>query len=370
MNAAPKVVMVGASLDSQGGVAAVLGVYRDRGFFERWGVEYVPTNCPGSAWRKAVCALAAGLRFAGLLLRGGGQVVHVHTSSYSSFWRKSFFFAMAFLFHRIVVVSLHGGGFREFYADTCGPVGRWWVRTVIGKTARFIVLTDGWKQWVLSVVPEAEVRTIPNLSPNPACTSVVKAENDTASSVLFLGRLEKEKGFHDLLLAVARIRDRVPGFRLVCGGTGNASEVKRWIESAGVGDLVELRGWVSGVAKQACFERAAMLVLPSYIENFPMVIIEAMAAGLPVVATAVGGVPDVIEHGKEGLLVQPGDVGRLADAIASLLLDRELRGRMARAARHKYENRYSPGCVVPQLESVYRELGVAPQFAGAKSSRA
>lgn len=368
MNPVPEIVMVGTSPDTQGGVAAVIGAYRDAGLFERWGIAYVPTNCPGGAVRKAACAFDSVIKFVALLLRGGGRIVHVQTSSYASFWRKSIFIALAFLFRRPVVVSLHGGGFREFYADTCGPLGKWWARTVIGKAACFIVLTEAWQRWVLSVVPGARVRIIPNLCPDPARNSI-PAEFDAVPRVLFLGRLEEEKGFHDLLLAVACVREQVPGIRLVCGGMGDDNQVRRWIDEAGVVDIVELRGWVSGAAKQACFDGATLLVLPSHVENLPMVIIEAMAAGLPVVASKVGGIPDVIAHGMEGLLVAPGDVAGLADALACLLRDSSLRERMAWNARRTYENRYSPRRVVPQLEAVYLELGAVPQLSCAEEGQ-
>lgn len=354
----PQIVMVGTSLDLQGGVAAVIAIYRENGFFQRWGVGYIPTNCAGSTMRKTIYSLFAALQFLGLLLRGGGEVVHVHTSSYFSFWRKSLFLAPAFLFRRSVIVSLHGGGFREFYSNTCGPIGRWWIRTVMRKAACFIVLTDGWKQWVLSVAPEANVYIIPNVCPDSAYSEISRSDNDAAKRILFLGRLEKEKGFNDLLLAVARIRNRVPGVRLICGGAGDENEVKNWIRTAGVGDLVELQGWVSGMAKYECFKHAALLALPSYVENLPMVIIEAMAAALPVVATTVGGIPDVIESGKEGLLVQPGNVDELADAIVRLMHDQAMRKSMGCNARQKYEKNYSPQCVIPQLELIYKGLGV------------
>jgi glycosyltransferase involved in cell wall biosynthesis len=356
--------MLGTALDAPGGVAAVLGIYRDQGFFERWDIAYVPTNCSGTTLRKFAHALLAVLTCTGLLLRGGGRVIHVHTSSYSSFWRKSVFFAMAFLFRRSLVVSLHGGGFREFYDKARGPAAGWWIRTVISKAACFIVLTDGWKHWVSSVVPTARVRTIPNVCPDPAWPGTLAEDGIAAPRILFLGRLEREKGFHDLLLAMAILRNRVPGVTLLCGGTGDDGEVARWIESTDTGDSVELRGWVSGAAKRRCFEQAAILVLPSHVENLPMVIIEAMASGLPVVATAVGGIPDVIEHGAEGLLVPPGNPAALADAIAALLLDPAQRQRMALAGRRKYEMRYAPRCVMPQLEGIYRELGLAPCRSG------
>lgn len=360
MIAAPQVVMVGTSLDLQGGVAAVISVYRNSGFFQRWGIAYIPTNCAGGVVRKTIRSILAALQFLGLLLRDGGKVVHVHMSSYFSFWRKSFFFIAAFFFRRSVVVSLHGGDFREFYSHKCGPLGRWWIRVIMRKAARFIVLTNGWKQWVLSIVPEANVCTVPNVCSDVACFEFARRLDRPVKCILFLGRLEKEKGFNDLLLAVASIRTKIPEVKLICGGTGDERQVKEWIEAAGVGDLVELRGWISGMDKLECLANADLLALPSYVENLPMVIIEAMAAGLPVVASTVGGIPDVIENGKDGLLVQSGDVNALVDAITALLSHDVLHHQIAKNARQKYENNYSPRTVIPQIEAIYQELGLFP----------
>jgi glycosyltransferase involved in cell wall biosynthesis len=189
---------------------------------------------------------------------------------------------------------------------------------------------------------------------------VEKGRDHSVKRILFLGRLEREKGFNDLLLAVASVRTRIPEIKLICGGTGEERQVKEWIEAAGVRDVVELRGWISGIDKQECFVRADLLALPSYIENLPMVIIEAMAAGVPVVASTVGGIPDVIENGKDGLLVQCGDVKGLVDAISTLLSHDVLHHRIGKNARKKYENFYSPRSVIPQIEAIYQELGLVP----------
>ena len=360
MTARPQVIMVGTSLDLEGGVAAMISLYRDSKFFERWRVEYIPTNCGGSTLRKTGSLIIAAERFLSLLLRDEGNIIHVHTSSYSSFWRKSLFLAPAFFARRPVVVTLHGGEFRYFYSNKCGPVGKWWIRTVVKKAARFVVLTDGWKQWVLSIVPDARVCIIPNACLDPIYSRVARHSDRNGANVLFLGRLEKSKGFRDLLLAVASVRKEIPAIRLICAGAGNENEVETWIRAAGVEDIVEMRGWVSGTGKSECFMRANLLALPSYAENLPMVILEAMAAEVPVIASTVGGIPDVIENEKDGILMQPGDVQGLAQAIIRLLNNQQLREQIARNGRRKYEKFYSPPSVIPQLEAVYRELGSVP----------
>lgn len=353
--------MVGTSLKLQGGVAAVIQIYREYGFFKRWNVEYIPTNEGNSRSSKVLGFLSAILKFLILLVRGGGDIVHIHTSSEISFGRKSFFIFLSLIFNRLIVISLHGGGFREFYGSR-GIIGRWWIRFSIRRSTRFIVLTDSWKQWTLSIVPLASVCIIPNVCPDPCHIRQEIYLADFKNNILFLGRLEKEKGFKDLLSAVAYVRRSIPEVRLVCGGTGDESEVKKWVEKAGISDVVDLRGWISGYAKHECFQQAALLVLPSYIENLPMVIIEAMAAGLPIVASNVGGIPDVIETGNEGLLVRPGDVIGLSEAIITILKDQTMRRDMAWNARRKYEKHYSPQRVIPQLDLIYEELGVAVQY--------
>jgi glycosyltransferase involved in cell wall biosynthesis len=99
-------------------------------------------------------------------------------------------------------------------------------------------------------------------------------------------------------------------------------------------------------------------VLPSHVENMPISVLEAMAAGVPVVATRVGAIPEVVEHGVTGLLVAPGDARALADAIATILADPAQRERMGEAGRARAERHYSVDQVMPRLEAVYRALGV------------
>ena len=105
---------------------------------------------------------------------------------------------------------------------------------------------------------------------------------------------------------------------------------------------------------------ASIYVLPSYAEGLPISILEAMSAGLPVVTTPVGGIPEAITDGEEGLLVPTGNAEALSDAIQRLLSDSELREAMGSRGQAKFDTCFNANVVLPQLESMYRDLGVLP----------
>ena len=115
-----RVLMVGTALDGQGGVASVLRTWSDEGLFARWDLCFLATNGSGGPLRKLVLAIRAWLRCAWTLTFGGVALIHVHTSSYVSFWRKTPVLALALSMRRPLIVSLHGGAFRDFYATVAG----------------------------------------------------------------------------------------------------------------------------------------------------------------------------------------------------------------------------------------------------------
>ncbi len=137
--------------------------------------------------------------------------------------------------------------------------------------------------------------------------------------VLYAGVLIPRKGVHHLLAAFAAVAGDFPAARvLVAGREENkdyAAGLKAQVEQVGLGGRVEFLGELSQEQLAAGMRQAALFVLPSYSEGLPRVVFEAMAAGLPVVATAVSGNPEIIEEGKTGFLVPPGDEAALADRL-------------------------------------------------------
>jgi glycosyltransferase involved in cell wall biosynthesis len=146
--------------------------------------------------------------------------------------------------------------------------------------------------------------------------------------------------------------------RLLCAGEGDRGAVARYAERLGIADAVKFTGWVGPSGKRALLEAATVLALPSYEEALPMSVLEAMAAGLPVVVSPVGGMPEIVADGVAGLFAAPGDVTTLHRQLKKLLLDRSLAARMGAAARESVRLRCAPGRVLAALGGVYAALGL------------
>lgn len=176
------------------------------------------------------------------------------------------------------------------------------------------------------------------------------AEDDPV--LLVLGRLEPQKGHRVLLEALPYVRCEFPGIRLVCVGDGCLRhELEQQVQALRLQDAVRFVGFRSNVADW--FALADLSVLPSFYEGLPLVAIESLAAGRPVVATAVDGTPEVIVNEKTGLTVPPGDPTALAHAILRLLKDASLRRRFASAGRNWVLEHFSPEQQIQRTQELY-----------------
>jgi glycosyltransferase involved in cell wall biosynthesis len=288
--------------------------------------------------------------------------MHVHCASRASFWRKALFMAIGRLAKCPVVFHLHGAEFARFYEAECGKLGRRTIRYFLDRAACVIVLSERWRAWMTRVTENPRVVCIAN--PAPAVNERSASPRD--AMLLFLGRLERRKGIFDLLDAVCALRAQIPGIRLVCAGDGDLESVVQYAERLGIARAVAVPGWVGAAEKQSLLSRAALLVLPSYAEGLPMSLLEAMAAGVPVLATAVGGIPDVVTDGVNGFLFRPGDSATLERLLRRLMHDAQLRMRIATAARETIRLRFAADRVLAELDEIYAGLGLA-HGAGART---
>lgn len=170
-----------------------------------------------------------------------------------------------------------------------------------------------------------------------------------------VGRLSEEKGFEVLIRSVDQLIERGFDVELRIVGEGDQHErLQRLITALGRQDRIRLMGYLANTIP--FYEATDVFTLSSLREGLPNVLLEAMAMEVPVVATRVAGIPRLIEHGVNGLLVEPCSVGQLADALANLLGNSELRGRLSLAGRATIESEHSFEVRMQKVRDIYDEL--------------
>lgn len=351
------VLMVGTDLDGMGGVRAVVRGYLDAGLFERYHCVYVASHRAGSTWLKITTALKAWVRVGVLLRRLDAPLVHVQTASRGSFWRKFVVCQLARAAGRPYIVHLHGGGFSRFYEHECGPIRRRFIRSTLAHAALVIALSEEWRERLLRICPTARVEILHNAVRIPD-RDRSQPRADRHPTLLFLGHLLPDKGIFELVTAFAHIAKRIPDLKLVLGGVGQADAVRELAGKLGVSERLELPGWLGPESKSAALAASTIFLLPSYHEGMPMALLEAMSWGVPVIATPVGGIPQIVTQEVNGLLVPPRDVEALTAAIERLLKDPALRARLGEAARTTIETGFSLEDAMRKLDNIYRRFGL------------
>ncbi|WP_338844572.1 glycosyltransferase family 4 protein [Massilia sp. W12] len=352
-----RIVMLGTSFETLGGISSVVKVWRAAGLLSRWGVLYLETHRDGSKWRKISYFARAWLGFMWQLLTFRVALAHVHLSSGPSFWRKLFFMLPAIWLRVPLVVHLHGGRFAEFYDKDCGARGKALIRYVYDHAAAVIVLSNTWLGWAKTITNNPRIYALYNPVQVPP---QVPFASRKPQQILFLGRVGPPKGSVELMRACAELAKEFPQLELVMGGDGDHDAARALAAELGIADRLKLPGWIVGADKQKLLDQAAIFALPSYFEGLPMSVLEAMASGLPIVASTVGGIPEAVTDQQQGFLVPPRQVAPLQQALHRLLADAKLREQMGQAAHQRICDVFATEQILPQVERIYYELGVRP----------
>jgi glycosyltransferase involved in cell wall biosynthesis len=348
-----KILMIGTALETMGGISTVVNAYRKAGLFEINGIKYLTTHKDGSKTKKLYTAFSAYFNFGFLLFFCNYDILHIHVSSRASFWRKSPFIVLGSLFRRKIIFHLHGSEFKIFFDVELSGLRKKMARKIINMPDVIITLSNSWELWAKQTVSKPKVICIHNsICPIPN----VKGSKRRQKQLLFLGRIGERKGLFDLISALANDKLKGLDFKLLIGGDGDLEAAKLLIEKYNLESQIVFLGWVTGKEKIRLLQTSTVFLLPSYNEGMPMSVLEALASGLPIISTTVGGIPQQVTNGEEGFLIEPGDVETLAQRIYELGTDQRLWQSMSTACIQKFDKCFSTPKALPELKKVYQEL--------------
>lgn len=261
------------------------------------------------------------------------------------------------------ILTLHGIRYRSSWLQQ-GWLNRWVRRPLITRNERASVRRA---RHIIAINPCIQeefgplIRATAYPIENPVPDKFFKLENrEKGAQVLYVGRVTEGKGVGLLIRAIASVKDRIPAIRLHLAGRAIDTSYQRSLQELAKGLELEQNVHFLGLLDEKrlleAYEQCALVVLPSYHETAPMAIQQAMAAGKPVVATRVGGIPYLVSHKETGLLVDYGDITGLTEAIIHILSDDALRARMGEQARKKALQRFHAAVVARQTYEVYQKV--------------
>jgi glycosyltransferase involved in cell wall biosynthesis len=303
-----------------------------------------------------------------LMLRYRPDIVYTNfAQNLGGFLRYASFILIVALFGKPVVVRVMGDGFNHFYRRS--PfVLRKLIHFVLEHITIFIVRAETLKQQFAGLVPPEKLWVVYSGIDVEEFNVPRNREDDGLLRVLFVGYLTKAKGALDLLQTVPKVVAKIPNVRFQLMGArldiernisyvdnpeSNEAILDRLLADPSIASHVELLGQQSGDQKVKTFVDADVFILPSYSEAFPTVVLEAMAAGLPVVATPVGVLPEAFDE-NHILFVQPGNLDGISQALIDLLADCEMRRMMGLLNRNRASHEFTLSAYADRVDEVFR----------------
>lgn len=323
-------------LDTRGGGHVAMSLY------------YLPRAMCILLWRRLTGRLAG---------------VHINMAERASAARKGLLVVYARLIGARVLIHMHAAQMHHVYRELPG-----WaqilLRQVFSMAHEVLVLGDAARAFVLQELrcDPSRVHSVVNGVPGPRVPRRV-ADSNAQMNVLFLGNLLERKGLSDLLKAFAQMSTPASRWTATIAGGGDVEGYKAKAAALGLESNVNFVGWARQDEAAQLQARADILVLPSYDEGLPLVILEALANGVAVICTPVGEIPHTLTNGRHALFVPPGDVSAIAAALDKVLGDPALRQRLEEEGQSLYREAFSIRAFFDAVSAAHRRVfGTCARF--------
>lgn len=344
------ILMIGPSNRLKGGVASVVNNYIENFDKDNIKLIYCSTINSEKFLNKILNFCCFILKLIFLLIFKKIDLVHIHMASRGSYERKKIIINICSAFKKKIIVHLHGAEFKVYYEEECIEKKKEEIRKTFNKANMVLVLSKSWAQFIKKLT-NTRVEVLYN------CVSISDKiyYNSNNRKILFLGRLEERKGVYDLLDICKSIEKFDPNLEVLLCGDGNIKEVENIVSYKKLKN-VRVLGWVNSSEKEKIIKETIINILPSYNEGMPMSILELMGKGICSISTNVGGIPEVIDNYKNGILITPGDKEMLLSEIINLVRNKDLCELLSINAYNKAKENFDIKSNISRLNTLYREI--------------
>lgn len=344
-----RVLMCGSDLSVKGGMSTVIKNYLSYTKWKSIMITYIPLHVEGRKISKIFFFLNGLIKILFLCVVKKIDVVHLHTAERGSFYRKAIISKLCGAFGIQTIMHHHSAEFEEFYSALKLRNKRY-VSHVLENVDLNLVLGNQLIGMITKKAPRAKVKVLNN----SVDTYSERLYNVKATGILFLGRFGRRKGIYDLLQVIKILDEKIDRkYMFYLCGDGEIDKVKKIINSMKISHRIGYIGWLDLESKKELYKKIKINILPSYNEGFPMTILETMAYGIPNISTRVASIPEIIKDGSNGVLIEPGSVGTMAETLYMLLNNDELCEQMSKRAYNDICEKYSVGNNYSKLEKLY-----------------
>lgn len=278
------------------------------------------------------------------------KIVHIHGAAGKSFVRKTVIIKLAKILGYKIVFHCHSGYFKDYVEK----VGREKICAILSDCDAIVALSNGWKKYFEEDLGFKNVYVVNNIVYK---VDVYKENNkNNKLQVLFLGLICDNKGIFDLIDVLAEHKKEFENkIELQIGGAGEDERLQRIILERELTKIVKPLGWVLGEHKNEIIRNCDVFILPSYVEGVPISILEAMANRKAIIASTIGGIPEIVENMRSGILHNPGDKVAIYNAL-KFFMDNPEKCVEYGLVGYKIVESYYPQSVIKQLKYLYSNM--------------
>ena len=341
-----KVLVIATSRKTRGGITSVVKAHETGEQWKKYHCRWIETHRDGNSIRKLWYLGTALVEY--ICLLPFYDIVHIHLATTQSAKRKKMFFYLAKWLSKKVILHFHPSNEKFLFE----PMNSKLYRKLFSKADLVLVLSEQWRCWIkiaLGLSNHIEVLYNP-------CPIVNRRDDLRKNHILFAGTIISRKGYETLIRGFARIAQEHSDWKVIFAGNGEIANAMKIVECCGIQNQVEFLGWVTDKDKEKVFQEASVYCLASDGEGFPMGVLDAWAYGIPCVVTPVGGIPDIVVDGENGLVFSIGDVDGLANKLRMIISDRTLRKNIVLGQDKYVKGAFNINGINRKLEKIYTRL--------------